>query len=236
MDVSEKRKIIAANVEDVRRRIAGACRRSGRGENDVQMVAVTKTVGPEEVRILAELGVTDLGENRVREAEPKIAASPGSFRWHMIGHLQRNKVKKALELFHRIDAVDSLKLAEEISRQSQQKGAVTPVLIEVNTGGEEAKFGVSPEGAPELAVRTAGLPNITVEGLMTIAPFTDDMDVCRACFRELRRTADSLRGEESATLRMRHLSMGMTQDFEVAVEEGATMVRIGTALFNGIQV
>ncbi len=234
MEASEKRRIITANVGEVRRRIAETCRRAGRSEHDVQLVAVTKTVGPEEVRILAELGVTDLGENRVREAEPKIAVSPGSVRWHMIGHLQRNKAKKALELFHRIDAVDSLKLAEEISRRSQQKGAVTPVLIEVNTSGEEAKFGVLPQDAPELAVRTAGLPNITVEGLMTMAPFTDDMDVCRACFRELRRIADSLRSEESATLQMRHLSMGMTQDFEVAIEEGATMVRIGTALFEGL--
>ncbi len=234
MDISGKKDIISRNLEDVRRRVDEACRRSGRSPGDVRLVAVTKAVGVEEIGILRDLGVSDFGENRVHVAAPKIAALSGDLRWHMIGHLQRNKVKKALELFDVCHSLDSLILAEEISRRVQPVGKIVTLLVEVNTGGEAAKHGVEPQQARSLAMEASRLPGLRIVGLMTMAPFVDDMEVCRECFRKLRETADSIRADESETLRMEQLSMGMTQDFEVAVEEGATMVRVGSALFKGL--
>jgi hypothetical protein len=225
---------ISDNLRSVMERIDAAARRSGRGGDQITLVTVTKTRSVAEIREALACGVTDVGENYVQEAQDKFAEIGGAARWHMIGHLQRNKVKRALEIFQRLDAVDSIRLAEEISVRSTQRGVAARILIEVNTSGEERKFGVAPEGARELALRASQMPNVAVEGLMTMAPFTEDMDVCRICFGKLREIAQRIRADESATLRMRHLSMGMTQDYEVAVEEGATMVRIGTAIFKGL--
>lgn len=230
-DRAAKRALLERNLAEVRRRIAAACLRAGRATEAVELVAVTKGVGAEEVEILAELGVRRMGESRVQEAAGKIPAAPGGIEWHMIGHLQRNKVKKALEIFSAVDSVDSARLAAEISRQA---GRTVPILLEVNTGGEEAKHGVPPDGLKALAEEVCALPNLRVEGLMTVAPYTDDIRVCRRCFALLREAAGRLRGMKNERMEMRRLSMGMSHDYEAAVEEGATEVRVGGALFEGI--
>ncbi len=236
MDILQKKDIIARNLEGVRLRINEASQRSGRNPADVCLVAVTKTVGIEEIGILRDLGVSDFGENRIPIAASKITALSGKLRWHMIGHMQRKKVKKALELFDVYHSLDTLRLAEEFSVRAQSNSQELTLLIEVNTGGEAAKHGVEPKQARALAMGASRLPGLRIAGLMTMAPFVDDMEICRQCFRQLRETADSIRADESETLRMEHLSMGMSQDFEVAVEEGATMVRVGSALFRGLAV
>ncbi len=230
MGYSEKRGIISKNLEKVRLGIREVCANSGRNPEDVRLVAVTKTVGIEEVKILAELGVADFGENRIQPALEKIKAMPDSLCWHMIGHLQRNKVRTALEIFDRIDTVDSLRLAGEISRRAGE-GAEASVLVELNTGGEAQKHGFTPQDARQAVMDISRLPGLKVEGLMTMAPFTDDMEVSRGCFRVLRETSDALR---ERGLDLPHLSMGMTQDYKTAVEEGSTMVRVGSALFQGL--
>lgn len=224
---------LRVNVEEVKRRIAEAAARAGRLPADITLVAVSKTVGAETVAALIEMDVQHIGENRVPDAAAKkdICANATRARWHMIGHLQRNKVKEALSVFDFFHSIDSLRLAREISKRAIEP---VPILLEVNVSGEESKYGFSSESlAREIAELTA-LENLRIEGLMTMAPFTDDMSVCRACFRKLRELAERLRGESPETLVLPHLSMGMTNDFEVAVEEGATLVRIGSALFQGI--
>ena len=227
---------LRSNLHGVRQRIADACSRTGRAPDEVTLVAVTKTVGIEVIRALPGFGVTDIGENRVQAARDKQAALGGrlGLRWHMIGHLQTNKVRHALPVFDSMDALDSLHLAEEIERRAAREGEAPPeplpVLIECNVSGEASKFGVLPTDLPELldAVRT--LPHIQVEGLMTMAPFGEGSEATRPVFAALRELAAQARTR--TCLALPHLSMGMTQDFEVAIEEGATMVRIGTALFH----
>lgn len=230
---AEKRVLIERNLAEVRGRIAAACLRSGRRPEAVELVAATKGARVEEIAVLAELGVRHMGESRMQDAADKIPAAPAGIEWHMIGHLQRNKVRKALEMFAAVDSVDSARLAAEISRRAAPTGRTVPILLEVNTGGEEAKYGVPPEGLWRLAEKICVLPNIRLEGLMTMAPFTDDMDVCRRCFALLRKAAERLSGLDER-IEMRRLSMGMSRDYEAAVEEGATEVRLGSALFAGI--
>ena len=197
-----ERAILRRNLDDVRARIAAACARAGRSPDDVLLVAVTKTVGIEEVRILKDLGVTHIGENRVAEAARKQAELGGTLglAWHMIGHLQRRKVRDALPLFARIDSVDSPRLAREIDKRAAAQALTVPILLECNVSGETSKYGLS---ATDLPVR----PH----------------------FAALRALAEAAR--RRTALPLPHLSMGMTQDFEVAIEEGATMVRVGSALF-----
>ena len=216
---------IAGRIEAVRLQIADACLRSGRSAEEVTIVAVTKGFPPEAVREAFSAGLSHFGENRVQEAQAKIpllanlAPRPT---WHMVGHLQTNKVKTALSLFDIIQSVDSLHLAQEISRRAPESVRV-PVLLEVNVAGEAAKYGFSPEELPAAAERVRALPGLDVRGLMTIAPMAGDPQEARPVFRRLRSLAESLD--------LRELSMGMTDDFEVAVEEGATIVRIGRAIF-----
>ena len=222
---------IAKNLAAVRERIAAACRRSGRREEDVTLVAVTKTVTPAEVAELYRLGVRDFGENRVADGlERKTALDRPDARWHMIGHLQRNKAAAALAGgFVRIHSVESPKLVETLDRECGKLGLVAEILLEINISGEDAKYGVAPEEAAGLAEAAVRLTNVRLVGLMTMAPFTDNPETSRPVFRGLA----SLRSDLGRRLgiELPHLSMGMTGDFETAVEEGATLVRVGTALF-----
>jgi hypothetical protein len=197
----------------------------------VSLVAVTKTVPPEMIQEAVDAGVAILGENRVQEAEAKMDAVTGGPSWHMVGHLQRNKVKKAVMMFDMIQAVDSAGLAEEIDRRSAQAGRTLDVLVEVNTSGEATKFGVEPDRALDLVAGIANLEHVRVKGLMTIGTFTGDEAVVRGCFQRLRKLAEEISASGIDGAEMQLLSMGMTSDFEIAIEEGSNMVRIGTAIF-----
>jgi hypothetical protein len=226
---------IRTRVEAVRQRIAAACERVGRQPTEVTLVAVTKTVPPEAIQSAFAAGVRCFGENRVQEAVAKI--SPAWFRefeappqWHLVGHLQTNKVKKALELFHVIQSVDSRRLAETIQRHAALQKTVE-VFIEVNTSGEASKFGAEPAQALPLARHIAGLPNLQLTGLMTIGALTENQEIIRNCFRRLRELRAEISAENLSGVHLRHLSMGMTDDFELAIEEGSTMVRVGRAIF-----
>jgi len=226
--------ILKCNLDDVRGRMAAACARAGRPEDDVLLVAVVKTVGAEIVQALAEMGVTDVGENRVAEAARKQAELGGTLglTWHMIGHLQRRKVRDALPLFARIDSVDSLRLAREIDKRAAVQDATVPILLECNVSGESSKYGLSAEELPAALDAILPLEHLQVEGLMTMAPFVADPETVRPLFAALRALAERARARTG--LPLPHLSMGMTQDFEVAIEEGATMVRVGSALYRGM--
>ena len=218
-------------IRRVNDRIEAAALRAGRMKEDVTLVAVTKTYPVDIIREAINAGLLNLGENRVQEASGKIPDLPRSVTWHLIGHLQRNKVKKALELFHFIHSIDSERLALEISDRAQERGVRIPCLVEVNTSGEDSKHGIGPDDAVALCNKINGLPGIEIAGLMTIGPFTGEPEDARPCFQKLRRLKEeAVRGGFSAD-RFRHLSMGMTSDFEIAIEEGATIVRIGSALF-----
>ncbi len=214
---------IGANIEEVKERIARACQRVGRSPNEVTIVAVTKMVEPSAIATAFKLGIRHFGENRVQEAVEKIGQlsqlEPRPI-WHMVGHLQSNKAKVAVELFDIIHSIDSVRLAEVISRRTQR---TKPVLLEVNVSGEASKNGFPLAEVEPALEEIARLPSLEVKGLMTIAPMASDAEQVRPVFRELRSLRDSLGLE--------HLSMGMTDDFEVAVEEGATLVRIGRAIF-----
>jgi pyridoxal phosphate enzyme (YggS family) len=214
---------IEANIREVQRRIARACERSHRSPGEITLVVVTKEVGISAIRAAFDCGLRDFGENRVQEAEEKIGQLSDlklDVTWHMVGHLQSNKAKTAVELFDIIHSVDSVRLAEILSRRAEK---TLPVLLQVNVSGEATKsgFAVNEVGAAVEEIRQ--LPNLRLVGLMTIAPLVAETEEVRPVFRKLRELRDSLRLE--------HLSMGMTDDFEVAIEEGATMLRIGRAIF-----
>jgi pyridoxal phosphate enzyme (YggS family) len=212
----------------VQERIRSAAGRAGREAASVTLVAVSKTVPVDVVREALAAGVTILGENRVQEARDKIAALSGLATWHLVGHLQTNKAKLAVQLFDLIHSLDSPRLAEALDRSGQQAGRVVRCLVEVNLGGEESKSGTTEEGVRPLLGAAARLAHLRIEGLMTVPPFLPDPEQVRPFFRRLRSLRDTLAGEG---FRLAELSMGMTHDFEVAIEEGATMVRIGTAIF-----
>ncbi|HVP56455.1 MAG TPA: YggS family pyridoxal phosphate-dependent enzyme [bacterium] len=222
---------LAERLAEVHRRIEVACRRSGRGADEVALVAVTKTVPLETVQAAVEAGVGLLGENKVQEAAAKIEQIKGNVAWHMLGHLQTNKVKKAVAIFDMIQSVDSEALAVEIDRRSAEAGRVMDVLVEVNTSGEVTKFGASPEDCVDLVSKMSHLRHISVRGLMTIGAFTPREEVVRTGFRLLRDLKEAIQKVNIANVKMDFLSMGMTSDFEVAIEEGSNMVRIGTAIF-----
>ncbi|HEX7238671.1 MAG TPA: YggS family pyridoxal phosphate-dependent enzyme, partial [Longimicrobiaceae bacterium] len=214
----------------VRTRIEEARARAGRSD-PVTLVAVTKTHPADAVRAVRELGVADVGENRVPELEEKVGeVGREAVRWHLIGHLQRNKVRKALPLFDLLHSLDSHRLAEAVSEEAVRAGTTVRALVQVNSAGEETKGGFAPEEAVEAAGRICALPGLAVEGMMTMAPFTDDQAVLRRAFASTRRAWEEA-GREVAGFRALHLSMGMSNDFEIAVEEGSTLVRVGTVLF-----
>jgi len=221
---------VADNVQAVLARIEQACERAFRDPEDVRLVAVTKTVDADRIIEAIQAGVCCIGENRIQEAAGKFDALPPVER-HLVGHLQTNKVKKALELFDVIQSVDSARLAREVSVRSVAAGVTTPILVEVNTSGEESKYGLDPDETLEAVEEMADLDGIEITGLMTIGAFLPDPDDVRPCFRRLREVRDAIEDRVISGVRMEHLSMGMTNDFEVAIEEGATIVRVGRAIF-----
>ena len=240
MPVSKKQ--IKDNLKRVRENIASAAERTRRDIANIQLVAVTKSVGLEEIKTLIDLGVTDLGESRVQRLVPRaeeVAQWLGrrrkepipSVRWHMVGHLQRNKVKQALSVASVIHSVDSLRLAEEINARAERAEVVADLLVEVNCSEEPQKYGAAVGAASHLADQIATLPDVRMLGLMTMAPLSRDPEKARPTFARLREVYDDMLREGIGGKDFRHLSMGMSQDYQVAVEEGATMLRIGTALF-----
>ena len=222
---------IKENVQEVLKRIEGACERSGRNPEDVILIAVSKTHPPERIVEAAEAGIKHIGENRVQEAMKKYEVLEHlPLTWHLIGYLQRNKVKYAVRIFHMIHSVDRTAIADELEKRLARLGRELPVLVEVNVAQEETKHGTSVDDAPALVKHILSLKHLKPVGLMTVAPYVEDPEEVRWVFRSLRELKDRINeelGEEVLT----HLSMGMSGDFEVAIEEGATMVRIGTAIF-----
>lgn len=219
---------LATNVQQVRARIAAAADRAGRRADAVLLVAVTKTVPVARIRDAAALGLRAFGENRVQESREKIPAVPG-VSWHLIGSLQRNKAKEAARLFQVVHSIESEALVEELGRRAEQEGRVVDALIQVNVAGEPQKHGAAPGETGALVRRAAALPGLRLRGLMTIAPAVANPEEARPVFRALRELRDRV-GEETGIV-LPELSMGMSDDFEVAVEEGATMVRVGRAIF-----
>ncbi|WP_052890888.1 YggS family pyridoxal phosphate-dependent enzyme [Thermogemmatispora carboxidivorans] len=222
---------LAINLARVRNRMAEAAARVGRRPEEITLVAVSKTFPVEFVKIAYNLGVTDFGENRVQEALPKIAAfHPPSLHWHMIGRLQSNKAKKVAEAFDWVESIESWHSAQTLNRHAASLGRRIPILLEVNVAGESSKGGVNPDELPEFARQVAALPQLEVQGLMTVAPLVSDAEEVRPVFRTLRQLGERLR-TLLPQCPWQHLSMGMTDDYWVAIEEGATIVRIGRAIF-----
>lgn len=222
---------IAQRLSEIQARIARAAERAGRSPGDIQLVAISKTRTVPEIVEAIHAGVQIIGENRVQEAAQKRPHIALPVHWHLVGHLQRNKVKKAIDLFDLIHSLDSLPLAEALDRRALERGSPVEVLVQVNTSGEPSKFGIAPCDALHFIEQMAHRKGIVVRGLMTIGLFEADMDKVRPCFERLRRLKEEVEAQGIPTIRMDVLSMGMTNDFEVAIEEGATMVRIGTAIF-----
>ena len=222
---------VGRNLENVRSRITRASGNIGKNPSDIQLVAVTKAVGSESIREAMEAGVTIFGESYIQEARAKIPEITGPVRWDFIGHLQRNKARHAVDLFGMIHSVDSLALAQEINRIAGEKGKKVSVLVQVNISGEEAKSGINPAETGRLVQEIASLPNLALEGLMTIPPYFDAPEMSRPYFRALRQLRDAIAEQHRGIIRLQELSMGMSSDLEVAIEEGATMLRVGTAIF-----
>ena len=220
---------VAENLERVREQIADAAVKSGRSTNEIELVAITKTHPAEKVREAIEAGQTLFGESRVQEARLKIPELPSAMRWHFVGHLQKNKIRQALPLFETIHSVDSLALAEDMNRIAEEEGMHPRILLEVNVAGEGSKFGFTPDKLCKQMEELLALPRLSIVGLMTIPPIAEQAEASRKYFVELRELRDRLQAEFRVDLAQ--LSMGMTQDFPVAIEEGATLVRVGTAIF-----
>ena len=226
---------VAENIRDIKERIAAAAHRKGRTPDDVVLMAVSKTVSPDKIRQAYQVGLRLFGESRVQEMAAKADAVRDlrDVEWHMIGHLQSNKSLKAAELFGAVESVDSVRLAEKLNAATEQVGKTLAVLIEINVGGEAAKSGLAPESSELQAILQAAkrLPYLEFRGLMTVPPFTEDPEGARSFFRKLRQLRDAIGHARWPNVSMDVLSMGMSHDFEVAVEEGSTCVRVGTALF-----
>lgn len=223
--------MVKENLAQVQENIRKACEKSGRSPESVTLIAVSKTMPVSRLEDAYNAGSRDFGENKVQEIMDKYPALPSDIRWHMIGHLQRNKVKYIVDKVCMIHSVDSLRLAEEISAQAGKKHVEVDILLEVNIAQEESKFGISREDALQLAEEIARLPHIHIKGLMSIAPFVEDPEENREYFRQIRELAVDIQEKKVNNIDMSVLSMGMTGDYMVAIEEGATMVRIGTGIF-----
>jgi PLP dependent protein len=222
---------IRENLQQIQERIAAAAERAGQDASAIQVVAVSKT---KPVRLILEAidaGVTDIGENRVQEARDKFEQIDLPIRWHLVGHLQRNKIRQALEIFNLIHSVDSLRLLEEIDGRSAQLNRRTDVLVQVNTSGEASKFGLPPDAVLDFMEKAVNSTNVHIRGLMTIGAFLPDPEAVRPSFVQLRRLQEKIRDQQFPGIEIEYLSMGMTSDFEVAIEEGANLIRIGTAIF-----
>ncbi len=228
------REVLAERLAAVEARIDAACRRAGRLRAEVTLVAVTKTVTPAVAALLPELGIVDLGESRPQELWRKAAELPATVQWHLIGHLQRNKIERTLPLVPWIHSVDSTRLLDALEEESAKRHVSIRALLEVNLSHEANKHGFKESDVPALAERINSLKHVNVVGLMTMAAWEEDPQRCRPAFAGLRRLRDKLQQQLGPAHPLPHLSMGMTNDFEVAIEEGATLVRIGTALFEGV--
>ncbi|MDZ7260532.1 MAG: YggS family pyridoxal phosphate-dependent enzyme [candidate division KSB1 bacterium] len=222
---------IPENIREIQRRIRQTCEKVGRSPEEIEIVAVSKTFSPEKIQEAVQCGIRHIGENRVQEAWAKFQQLGNIARWHLVGHLQTNKVKKALQIFQTIQSVDTLYLGKEISKRVEDPGKPVEILVQVNTSGEKTKFGVSPERAIELVKELSLLSGIKVLGLMTIGAFLPDPEEVRPCFRILKELKEEILEQGIEGVEMKYLSMGMTDDFEVAIEEGANMIRIGRAIF-----
>lgn len=223
--------MLAEQIKKVQEQITAACMRAGRSPKEVTLIAVSKTKPVEMLEEVYQAGIREFGENYVQELTGKISCLPDDIRWHMIGHLQRNKVKYVVGKVAMIHSVDSLRLAEEINKESLKRGIVTDILMEVNVAMEENKFGTGINEAPALALLLSKLPGIRLRGLMTSAPYVENAEENRKYFRQLKQLCVDINAKNIDNVHMDVLSMGMTNDYVVAVEEGATMVRVGTAIF-----
>ena len=223
--------IILNNVSNVRERIIKACIKSGRQPEDVRLVAVSKKMPSEKVTAAIDAGVTVFGENYIQESREKIGLIGKNVSWHFIGHLQSNKAKYAVDLFDMIHSVDSFHLADAINREAKKRGRKMPVLLQINISGEESKHGTDPQKAVLLIKEISTLENISVQGLMTMPPWSSDPEDSRPYFSTLRNLRNDLQAENLENVTLKELSMGMSSDYEVAIEEGATLVRVGTAIF-----
>jgi pyridoxal phosphate enzyme (YggS family) len=243
-----KRSPLSEKLHEIRERIAGAASKAKRDPGEITMIAVTKTAAPDQIREILQLGVTDLGESRVQILMQRAAqlneyfqrrsvhgdeAPPQKLRWHMIGHLQRNKVKGLLPLVHAIHSVDSLRLAEELDVQAGKTGRRVPILLQVNSSEENSKFGVAVGAAVHLGEQIDSMPNLQLVGLMTMAELEATETRVRHTFARTREIFEEMKWHKIGGGNFRHLSMGMSQDFEAAIAEGSTMLRIGTELFGG---
>lgn len=222
---------IQENYKTVCKKIAAACERSGRRPEEVTLIAVSKTKPNEDILAVYGEGHRVFGENRVQEMCKKAAELPEDISWHLIGHLQHNKVKPAIGTACMIHSVDSLKLAQAISKEACKAERVVPVLVEVNVAEEESKFGISADEAASFVEEIGALPGISVQGLMTVAPFVSDPEENRPVFRKMKQILVDINRKKFDNIYLNELSMGMTNDYEIAIEEGATMVRVGTAVF-----
>jgi hypothetical protein len=243
-----KRSPLAEKLDEVQERIAKACAKAKRERTEVTLIAVTKTAAPEQIRELLQLGVGDLGESKAQQLSQRALQLnefyqrrkqhgdedfPEKLRWHMIGHLQRNKVKAVLEVASLVHSVDSLRLAEELDIQAAKRSKRQPVLLQVNASEEPSKFGVAVGAAVHLAEQIDSMPALQLVGIMTMAEATESEEKIRHAFVRTREVFEEMKWHKIGGASLRHLSMGMSHDFEIAIEEGATMVRIGTALFGG---
>jgi len=219
------------NLEIIEENICKACKKAGRKRSEVTLIAVSKTKPLEDLQAVYDLNIRDFGENKVQELTGKIEAMPDDIKWHMIGHLQRNKVKYIVDKVELIHSVDSLRLAEEISKQAIKKNVNVNILVEINIGDEESKFGISADEVKVLVRDIAKLDNIKVQGLMCVAPYVVDSEENRAFFHKIKDLSVDIMKENIDNVSMNVLSMGMSNDYQVAIEEGATMVRIGSNLF-----
>ena len=231
MEMTDQSKRLEDNYNTVKENIRKACEKAGRPAEEVTLLAVSKTKPVDMLMDVYRAGARDFGENKVQELMDKIPQMPSDIRWHMIGHLQRNKVKYIVDKVWLIHSVDSLRLAEEISREAVKKQVEVNILIEVNVAQEESKFGTTVEETTELIRSIAGLPGVHIKGLMTIAPFVEDPEENRTYFQKLRQLAVDIRNKNIDNVSMNILSMGMTGDYMVAAEEGSTIVRVGTGIF-----
>ena len=222
---------IVGNINTIKQRIVSAAVKWGRDPDSIKLLAVTKTIPTEYIIKAIDAGITMLGENYVQEAKDKIAAIGSRAKWHMIGHLQTNKAKYVVTLFDYVHCVDRLELAQELDKRAGLINRKLNVLIEVNVSGEESKSGIPADDAPALIKQIAGLDNLAVRGLMTMAPYSNNPENSRLYFSTLRNLRDIISRQQISGIQMEELSMGMTNDFEVAIEEGATIVRIGRAIF-----
>ncbi|MFC1853927.1 YggS family pyridoxal phosphate-dependent enzyme [candidate division CSSED10-310 bacterium] len=225
--------LIGQNFKQIRQKIDLTARKVGRLADDIEIVVVTKTVDIEAMKIVIKAGAKHLGENKVQDAVKKQARLDEEVNWHFIGHLQTNKVKHVIGKFQLIHSVDSIRLAQKIEQEAEKRGIIQKILLEVNVSGETSKYGFVPADLMPACEQISSLKHVRLEGLMTMAPFTDDRAVIRSCFQSLASLRTTINGQSIAGIQMPTLSMGMTNDYLIAVEQGATLVRIGSAIFHG---